>query len=97
MIRQLGVRGSSLELYRTLLRIRRDLDLGVGELTWESLGEDVVAFRVTGQDGAGVRVISNLGAEPVPVPQGADVLVVSSALTAGTVPTDTTIWLRLGA
>nr|WP_228266424.1 glycoside hydrolase family 13 protein [Ornithinimicrobium ciconiae] len=94
--RQVGVDGSSLELYRTLLTIRRDLDLGVGELDWdESLGADVVAFRITDQDGAGVHVITNLGAEPVTLPEGAEVLVASSRLADPTVPTDTTVWLRI--
>src|SRR5699024_9741472 len=93
--RQTGVTGSSLELYRTPLRIRRELDLGVGELTWEEApGEDVVAFRVTDQDGAGVHVIANLGADPVPVPEGSEVLVASSGLVDGAITTDTTVWLR---
>nr|WP_306238559.1 glycoside hydrolase family 13 protein [Ornithinimicrobium sp. HY1745] len=93
--RQQGVTGSSLELYRTLLNLRRDLDLGVGELTWdETLGEGVVSFRTTDQDGAGVHVISNLGTQPVPVPEGAELLVASSRLVDGAIPTDTTVWLR---
>ncbi|USQ79002.1 glycoside hydrolase family 13 protein [Ornithinimicrobium faecis] len=93
--RQQGVTGSSLELYRTLLSLRRELDLGVGELTWdETSGDDVVSFRITDQDGERVRVISNLGADPVAIPDGAEVLVASSRLVDGAVPTDTTVWLR---
>nr|WP_281496801.1 glycoside hydrolase family 13 protein [Ornithinimicrobium sp. F0845] len=94
--RQQGVAGSSLELYRTLLAIRRELDLGVGELVWdESFGAQTVAFRITDQDGAGVLVVANLGTDPVPLPEGADVLVSSGHLVDGGVPTDTTVWLRL--
>ncbi|WP_109474457.1 alpha-amylase family glycosyl hydrolase [Ornithinimicrobium cavernae] len=94
--RQVGVDGSSLELYRTLLAARRELDLGVGELSWEDgLGEDVVSFRTTDRDGSGVRVITNLRAEPLPLPEGAEPLLSSAALTDGTVPTDTTVWLRV--
>ncbi|MCB7127829.1 alpha-glucosidase, partial [Lachnoclostridium sp. 210928-DFI.6.3] len=41
--RQEGVAGSTLELYRTMLRLRREHDLGVGGLTWvEGYGADVV-------------------------------------------------------
>jgi len=95
--RQAGVPGSSLEFYRTLLRTRRELDLGVGELTWdEGFGPDVVAFRTTDRSGAGVRVITNLGAEPVPLPEDADVVLSSVALTDDELPTDATVWLRVG-
>ena len=74
---------------------RRDLDLGVGELAWDtSFGADVVAFSITDQDGEGIQVIANLGDEPVPVPEGAQVLVSSGHLVGGAVPTDTTVWLR---
>ncbi len=37
--RQVGVPGSTLELYRTILRLRRELGLGRGELSWLDLGE----------------------------------------------------------
>ena len=44
--------------------------------------------------GERVVVIANLGAEPVAVPQGSQILVSSAPLTAeGLVPTDTTVWL----
>ncbi|USQ75472.1 glycoside hydrolase family 13 protein [Ornithinimicrobium cryptoxanthini] len=95
--RQQGVAGSSLELYRTLLATRRELDLGVGELVWDDgFGPDVVAFRTTDQAGVGVHVIANLGAEPVALPTGAEVVLSSAALVGGELPTDTTVWLRVG-
>ena len=50
--RQTGVEGSTLELYRTLLRLRRELRPGRGELAWVDLGEDVLAFDVTTETGA---------------------------------------------
>ena len=91
---QTGVEGSTLELYRTLLRLRRELRLGRGELSWVELGEDVLAFDVTVESGGSVRVIANLGSEFIPLPEG-EVMVCSSTddLVAG-LPTDTAVWVR---
>lgn len=94
--RQQGVAGSSLELYRALLATRRELNLGVGTLIWEDgAGEGVVAFRVTGTAGADLLVLANLGAEPVPVPEG-DLVAATGRLVDGAVPTDTAVWVRRG-
>ena len=92
--RQLGVAGSTLELYRTMLRLRRELGLGGGELTWEDgHGSDTVAFRVT-TPASRVLVVANLGASPVRVPDGSVVLATAD-LDDGRVPPDATVWLRL--
>jgi alpha-glucosidase len=92
-----GVEGSTLELYRTALELRRELGLGSGSLTWEQgYGEDVVAFR-TDAAAAGVLVVANLGAEPVSLPEGAEVLLASNDLDEhGRVPTDVTVWAAVG-
>ncbi|MGO1629219.1 MULTISPECIES: glycoside hydrolase family 13 protein [unclassified Microbacterium] len=88
--RQAGVEGSTLELYRTLLRLRREFGLASGELEWaEAAPDDVVTFRV-----GEVTVIANLGEQAVPLPQGADVLVSSGPLDGGALPNDTAVWLR---
>ncbi|GAA1134686.1 glycoside hydrolase family 13 protein [Ornithinicoccus hortensis] len=93
--RQAGVAGSTLELYRRLLGLRRTLDLGVGGLTWlTGYGEDVVAFRNTDQEGRSVTVLANLGPDPVGLPEGVEVLVSSAPMVDETVPTDVTVWLR---
>ena len=91
---QTGVEGSTLELYRALLRLRRELRLGRGELSWVDLGENVLAFDVSVEGGGSVRVIANLGEEFAPLPDG-EVLVCSSVddLADG-LPTDTAVWLR---
>ncbi len=89
---QYGVEGSTYEMYRTALELRRAEKIGAGALSWvDALTDnpDVVAFRV-----AGVVVLANLGAAPLPLPAGTDVLVASGALADGAVPTDTTVWLR---
>jgi alpha-glucosidase len=91
--RQVGVEGSTLELYRTLLRLRQDLRLGRGELSWTDLGQDVLAFEVTAETGGSVRVVANLGAEPVALPAG-EVIVASGDLEDGKLPVDRAVWLR---
>ncbi|GAB2674506.1 glycoside hydrolase family 13 protein [Thalassiella azotivora] len=88
-----GVPGSTLELYRMGLRLRRDLALGAGSLEWVDTGEDVVCLR-----NGSVLVVTNLGEQPVVLPDGAEVLLVSGDLVddAGrqAVPTDVTAWVR---
>ena len=94
-----GVPGSTLEMYRTALRLRRELGLGTGSLAWvdalpgteAGTASDVVAFL-----NGDVLVLTNLGAEAVPLPDGATVLHASADLAGGTtVPTDVTVWARL--
>lgn len=90
--RQYGVPGSTYELYRTALDLRRAEKLGVSTLAWvEALSDDasVVAFQVSG-----VVVLANLGTEPLALPAGAEVLVASGELADGALPGDTTVWLR---
>ncbi len=93
--RQVGVPGSTLELYRSLLRVRRELGLGRGELTWVDLGEFVLAFDIATESGTDVRVIANVGGDLVPLPDGREVLVASTEvdLAAG-LPADCAVWLR---
>jgi len=93
--RQVGVPGSTLELYRALLAARRQQGLGAGSLSWlGGYSDEVVAFVNESASGQRVVVITNLGEESVPVPAGALGLVSSSPLTArGLIPTDTTVWM----
>jgi len=84
--RQRGVAGSTYELYRSSLSLRRRLGLGSGSLDWVDLGPDVVAFR----NGA-TLVVANLGTDPVKLPPGCDV-VLSSSPVSDHVPADTTVW-----
>jgi len=87
---QLGVEGSTLELYTTLLALRRESDLGMGALEWiTGLGESVVAFT-----NRGITVIANTGQVPVELPLGT-LLASSGPVTGGSLPADTTVWLKL--
>jgi alpha-glucosidase len=94
-----GVPGSTLELYRQLLRLRKDLGLGQGTLQWLTDGQDVATVDLLELRNGPVHVITNLGSDPVPLPAGAEILLVSDELTTtaeggAAVPTDTTVWLR---
>ncbi|MEV1289927.1 glycoside hydrolase family 13 protein [Micromonospora sp. NPDC049679] len=89
--RQRDVPGSTYELYRTALRLRRDLALGTGRLSWVDGPEDVLAFR-NGE----LLVVTNFGAEPAALPEGAEPIHASAALDPdGRVPTDVTVWARV--
>jgi alpha-glucosidase len=89
---QTGDPDSVLELYRTALRLRRDTEaLGDGALRFrDDLGPDVVAFDRS----PGFTCVVNMGAEPVTLPAGPRVLLVSttSALD-GLLPVDAAVWL----
>ncbi|MEP7160180.1 MAG: glycoside hydrolase family 13 protein [Dermatophilaceae bacterium] len=96
---QHGVAGSTLELYRRLLRVRRDLALGRASLAWlEGYGPDVVALR-SGSARGPVAILANLGAQPVGLPEG-ELLAASGPLEANRpagplLPADTTAWVAL--
>ncbi|WP_350347931.1 glycoside hydrolase family 13 protein [Agromyces sp. G08B096] len=86
--RQQGVPGSTLSLYQDALRLRREHDLGSGTLEWlDGFDADTVAFR-----NGDVTVVANTGSAPVALP-GGTVLLASGELD-GSLPADTTVWLR---
>lgn len=91
-----GVDGSTLELYRALLQARAEHRPGRGDLAWVDAGEEVLCFEVSSVRGGVVRVLANLGAEPVALPGNGEVLVASAELDAGRVPTDVAVWVHLG-
>ncbi|GAA3766339.1 glycoside hydrolase family 13 protein [Micromonospora maritima] len=86
--RQRGVPGSTYELYRTALRLRREHALARGPLRFLSSGDEVLTF--TNGD---LTVLTNFGAAAVPLPAGASVLASSAPLDDNAVPTDVTVWL----
>lgn len=85
--------GSTLNLYRTAIALRRrTADFSGSDLEWLELGADILAFR----RGDGTVSITNLGSVPVPLPAHHEVLL-SSAPLDGTLPPDATAWLALRA
>lgn len=91
--RQRGVDGSTLELYRTLLRLRREHRLGLGSLTWrEDLPDGVLGLEVSTPAGHALGVVVNLAGGSVPLPAGR-LLVASAELPDdGSLPLDTAVW-----
>jgi len=89
--RQRGREGSTYELYRAALRLRRAEALGAGGLRWltEPAGEHVLAFRNND-----VVVVANLDDTAVPLPVDAQVLLASGPVRDGLLPSGTTVWLR---
>lgn len=93
--RQVGVPGSTVELYHTALQERAERGLGTGSLAWvEGFGDDVIAF-VNGR----TVVVANLGDSPVTLPPDVRPIVASDTGTTPPddengliVPTDVTVW-----
>ena len=84
--------GSTLELYRRALAIRREHPaLGDGELTWLPAPAGALAFTRE----PGFACIVNMSADdPVPIPRGAVPLIASDPLTHDhRVPPDTAVWV----
>ncbi|WP_460776569.1 glycoside hydrolase family 13 protein [Microbacterium sp. GXF7504] len=84
-----GVPGSTLELYRDALRLRRELQ-GAEDLVWDEAAASVLSFTRPG----GWRTVTNFGDDPVPLPDG-EVLLASAPVEAGRLPAATTVWLRV--
>jgi alpha-glucosidase len=79
---------STLALYRSALELRRTHL--VDEVGFELLdaGADVLAFR----RGDGFVCVTNMGGEPVGLPDG-EVLLSSGPLAGAQLPPDTTVWI----
>ncbi|MEY3383864.1 MAG: hypothetical protein RLZZ212_451 [Actinomycetota bacterium] len=89
---QRGVAGSTLELYRQLLKIRKEFNMGLGNLKWveELCDETTLAF-----DNSGVRVIANFGGT-VNLPGGELLATTQHDLTVeGVLEHDQVAWIRL--
>jgi alpha-glucosidase len=90
---QTGDPGSTLELYRRALAVRRTHPgLGDGSLTWLAAPTGALAF---GRD-PGFACVVNLSAAPVPAPAHSEVLLSSEPLERdGRVPPDTAAWFAV--
>lgn len=77
--------GSTLNFYRTAIRLRRNIK---GELRWLDAPDDVLTFRR-----GDTQVVVNISKQPVLL--GAQVLLASGSLAAGgSLPPDTAAWIR---
>ncbi|WP_417509792.1 glycoside hydrolase family 13 protein [Microbacterium sp.] len=78
---------STLHMYKTLLGMRREFELGNGSLVWEDLGESAIAFRR-----GDVYVVANLGAEPLELGDDVTFITQSQRFDGTAVPTDHAAW-----
>jgi len=88
---QAGIPGSTLELYRTLLRLRREHGLGLGTVAWI----DGAPTGILALSNGAVTVVANTGTDDVAVPSAlgdAAVLVASGPFDGATIHGDTTVW-----
>lgn len=92
---------STLNLYRTLVRVRREVGTASGTLTLglpqghtPSGTPDLLTLTVTTHTGD-IYVALNLGQEPWTLPQGATILVQSEPLMNGQLHTDQACWFTL--
>ena len=82
--------GSMLNLYKAALGIRKhDASLGDGPISWLDLGSEALAFR-RGDDFISVTAFG----APVVLPPHREVLLASTEVVDGVLPTDSTAWLR---
>lgn len=88
--KQDGVKGSTLEMYRDALRIRKDL-VCEEKLTWVKhwLNNNVLHFKRPN----GWQSITNFGTKPIKLPKG-QVLISSQPLVDGKIAPNTTVWLQ---
>lgn len=83
---QQGVRGSTLEMYRDALALRRQHALGSGTVHWNESLPEVIDFTVSG-----VRVVANMSDDAITLPLGDHLL--SSGPVEGHLAPNTTVWL----
>src|SRR5699024_524334 len=85
-----GVAGSTLELYRRALAVRRELQTEE-DLQWlEVAGEQVLACRRPN----GWTCVTNFGTEPVELPTDETVVINSGPLDERWLPGEPTVWPR---
>jgi len=90
---QEGVAGSTLELYKRLIKVRKELSLGSGEFRFapEHSSDSTVAYLNNN-----VLVISNFGPDSVAVPAGELLVTTQHDLTIeGVLEHDQTAWIKL--
>lgn len=87
-----GEPGSTLEMYRAAMRLRRDHWVGAGPLEWSEKFNDPEAQVLAFRRGDLVCIV-NFGDESVPMPAG-DVLLTSSGGDTDRLPGATTAWVR---
>lgn len=85
-----GANGSTLEMYRTALRIRRGHpSLRESDFAWAEAPAGCLVFA----RGPGFQCLVNLSDASIPLPEGVSVLISSGPLTDDKLPPDQTVWV----
>ncbi len=88
-----GVAGSTLEVYKRVLKMRKQFNLGAGNFKWapEYMDETTLAYINNG-----VLVLSNFAGDPVVIPAGEILATTQPDLTIeGELEHDQTVWIKL--
>ena len=88
-----GVAGSTLEVYKRVLKMRKQYNLGAGNFRWapEFTDETTLAYVNNG-----VLVLSNFAGDPVVIPAGEILATTQTDLTIeGELEHDQTVWIKL--
>ncbi|MEN9970194.1 MAG: hypothetical protein RLZZ229_402 [Actinomycetota bacterium] len=88
-----GVAGSTLEVYKRVLKMRKQYNLGAGNFRWapEFANETTLAYVNNG-----VLVLSNFAGDPVVIPAGEILATTQADLTIeGALEHDQTVWIKL--
>ena len=88
--RQEGVAGSTLELYKTAIRLRKELALGDGSFAWLA---GFVSDQVLGFKNGDITVIHNFSAHSLELPAGEIIATSQNGLTTS-LDADQTVWLK---
>ena len=92
--RQVGVEGSTLEMYRQALARRKELGLGEGSFAWsaEHISNDALAF-VNDCAGGSILVLHSFSSKPIALPSG-DVIATSQNGLTDSLEPDQTVWIK---
>jgi alpha-glucosidase len=89
---QEGVDGSTLELYKKLLKVRKELSLGHGDFAWhkDSSGEHSLGYV-----NSGILVLANFSGKNIEIPTGEILLSSQNDLSSGLLEEDQVVWVKL--
>ena len=88
-----GVNGSTLELYKQALKLRKKLKLGEGSFDW---APEFVSDTSLGYKNGDVLVVHNFGRSPIELPKGEVLASSLHGMTSGhDLAADQTVWLKL--
>jgi len=89
---QVGVKGSTLELYKALLKNRKKFELGHGDFSWSSEHSGETSL---GYVNSGILVLANFEGDSIAIPSGEVLLSTQDDLSSGLLAHDQVVWIKL--